>query len=153
MGILIRRVKEEELGELARLYMRAYQGLERYGEPSEEEAAAYLSWLYHSCPEGFLVAELEERPVGFIAADPDWRTRNQGEVLEVHELVVDPGVRGKGIARTLMAEAFRLGRTQGRRWASLWVGEGNTAARRWYERLGFREAGRWGEWIRMRRPL
>ena len=153
MGIRIRPVRAEELDELALLYMRAYRDLERYGEPSQEEAEAYLGWLYTGCPEGFLVAELTGRPVGFVAADPGWRSRNQGEVLELHELLVDPKFRGQGIARALMEEALRLGRARGRKWACLWVGEGNTVARRWYERLGFREVGRWGEWIRMRRPL
>ncbi len=153
MGIRIRPVRGEELDELARLYMRAYRGLERYGEPSQEEAEAYLGWLYTGCPEGFLVAELDGKPVGFVAANPSWQSRDRGEVLEVHELVVAPEFRGRGIARALMEEALRLGRARGRKWACLWVGEGNTVARGWYERLGFREVGRWGDWIRMRRPL
>lgn len=150
----IRRVREEELEELARLYMRAYRGLERYGEPSQEEAQAYLGWLFSACPEGFLVAEADGKPVGFIALCPDWRPGGEGEpVLEIHEIAVDPAWRGKGVARRLMEEAFRLGRARGRRWASLWVGEGNARAREWYRKLGFEEVGKWGEWIRMRRPL
>ena len=75
MEVRIRKVREGELEELARLYMRAYQGLERYGEPSEEEAIAYLRWLYANCREGFFVAELFGRPVGFVASDPSWRDR------------------------------------------------------------------------------
>jgi len=148
----IRRVREEELKGLVPLYMRAYQGLERYGEPSEEEGIAYLGWLYANCREGFLVAELSGRPVGLIAADPSWRDR-RGEVLEIHELAVDPDWWGRGIAGALMEEAFRLGRARGRKVASLWVGERNAQARAWYRKLGFREEGRWGEWIRMCRPL
>ena len=154
MPPVIRKVREGVLEELARLYMRAYRGLERYGEPTLEEGAAYLGWLFSSCPEGFLVAELEGRPVGFLVCCPDWRPGGTGEpVLEIHELVVDPDFRGRGIARALMEEALRLGRARGRRQAFLWVGEGNRPARKWYWRLGFREVGRWGEWIRMRRRL
>ncbi|HHE48163.1 MAG TPA: GNAT family N-acetyltransferase, partial [Candidatus Acetothermia bacterium] len=92
------------------------------------------------------------RPVGFVASDPSWRDR-RGEVLEIHEVVVDPDFRGRGIAKALMEKAFQLGRARGRKVAKLWVGEGNAQARAWYRRLGFREEGRWGEWIRMCRPL
>ena len=152
MEVRIRKVREGELEELARLYMRAYQGLERYGEPSEEEAIAYLRWLYANCREGFFVVELFGRPVGFVASNPSWRDR-RGEVLEIHEVVVDPDFRGRGIAKALMEKAFQLGRARGRKVAKLWVGEGNAQARAWYRRLGFREEGRWGEWIRMCRPL
>ncbi len=153
MEILIRPARKEELGELARLYMAAYQGLERYGEPSLVEAISYLDWLYSTCPEGFFVAEVSGRPVGFIAVNPDWRDRERGKVLEIHEVVVDPAWRGKGVGRRLMEHALDLGRSLGREVASLWVGEGNVRAIAWYRSLGFREEGRWGEWIRMRRPL
>ena len=152
MEFWIREAREGELEGLARLYMRAYQGLERYGEPSEEEAIAYLRWLYANCREGFFVAELFGRPVGFVASDPSWRNR-RGKVLEIHEIVVTPDFRGRGIAKALMEKAFQLGRARGRKVAKLWVGEGNAQARAWYRRLGFREEGRWGEWIRMCRPL
>ncbi|HAF71270.1 TPA: N-acetyltransferase [Candidatus Acetothermia bacterium] len=152
MEVRVRRVRAEELPGLLPLYMRAYQGLERYGESTEEEGIGYLRWLHYNSPEGFLVAEVSGRVVGFLACDPDWRAR-QRKVLEIHEVVVAPEFRGRGIGRALMEEAFRLGRARGREVASLWVGEGNVQARAWYRKLGFKEEGRWGEWIRMCRPL
>lgn len=151
--MVIRRVKREELPELARLYIRAYRGLEEYGEPSLRAAESYLAWLFSTCGEGFLVAEVKEGKAGFLACCPDWRPGGREPVLEIHELAVDPRFRGRGIARALLERAFELGWASGRDRVSLWVGEGNRQAREWYRRLGFKEEGKWGKWIRMSRPL
>lgn len=154
MELRIRTVREDELEGLARLYMQAYQGLERYGEPCQEEAVAYLDWLFSVCPEGFLVAEIREKPVGFLACCPDWRPGGVGErVLEIHEVAVAPDFRGRGIGRALLERALELGQARERKAAALWVGKGNAQAQAWYGKLGFREEGCWGEWIRMRRLL
>ncbi len=150
----IRKVRAADLPRLVELYLEAYRGLEEYAEPTPEAAADYLRWLHESCPEGFWVAEVNGQPAGFIAADPDWRGRGREErALEIHEIVVAPDFRGRGIGRALMERALELGRRRGRREAALWVGEGNRTARDWYRKLGFEEVGRFGKWIRMRRPL
>ncbi len=152
--MVIRQGRQEELSELARLYLRAYRGLEEYGEPDLQAAENYLGWLFSTCPEGFLVVEVGKKPAGFLACCPDWRPGGGRErVLEIHELVVDPDFRGQGLARALLERAFELGRARGRKKACLWVGEGNRQARELYRRLGFQEQGRWGKWIRMVRGL
>lgn len=143
----------EDIPALVDIFMEAYRGLEEYGEESPGEAKHYLKWLRRTCKAGFLVAEAEGRPVGFIAACPDWKDWELGVVLEIHEIAVAPDWQGRGVGRALMEEAYALGRAHGRTIAALWVGEGNVRAREWYAKLGFREIGRWGEWIRMFRPI
>lgn len=133
--------------------MEAYRGLEKYGEESPQEARHYLKWLRRTCKEGFLVAEADGAPIGFVAACPDWKDWELGVVLEIHEIAVAPEWQGKGVGKALLEEAYALGRAHGRSVAALWVGEENLKARAWYEKLGFKEVGRWGEWIRMYRPI
>lgn len=145
----VRAGRLEDIEELAQLLMRAYQGLEEYGEESLDEAKRYLKWLRRTCKEGFLVAEVEGRAAGFIAACPDWKDWELGTVLEIHEIVVAPEWQGKGIGKSLLEHGYSLGRAHGRKLAALWVGMGNAKARLWYAKLGFREIGRWGEWVRM----
>ncbi len=149
----IRPGKLEDIELLAQLLMEAYRGLEKYGEESLSEAKRYVKWLRRTCKEGFLVAEVEGVPVGFIAACPDWKDWELGVVLEIHEIVIHPNWQGRGLGRELLACAEELGRNHGRKLSALWVGVGNTRARNWYTQLDFRELGRWGEWIRMFRPI
>ncbi|MCS7239951.1 MAG: GNAT family N-acetyltransferase [Candidatus Bipolaricaulota bacterium] len=151
--MVIRLGKLEDIDELAQLLMRAYQGLEAYGEESVSEARRYLKWLRRTCKSGFLVAEVNGCVVGFIAACPEWKDWELGTVLEIHEIVVAPEWQGKGVGRALLNQAYSLGHSHGRKLAALWVGVGNMKAREWYKKLGFKEIGRWGEWIRMFRPI
>lgn len=151
--VSVRTGRLEDIDELAQLLMRAYQGMEEYGEESLGEAKRYLKWLRRTCKDGFLVAEVDGCAVGFIAACPDWKDWDLGTVLEVHEIVVAPEWQGKGVGYLLLHQAYNLGRAHGRSVAALWVGVGNTRARNWYAKLGFRELGRWGEWIRMFRAI
>ncbi|MGB9757771.1 MAG: GNAT family N-acetyltransferase [Candidatus Bipolaricaulaceae bacterium] len=151
--VTIRRGTLEDIPALVDLLMRAYQGLEEYGEESPEEARHYLKWLRRTCKEGFLVAEANGCPVGFIAACPDWKDWELGHVLEIHEIAVAPEWQGKGVGKALLEEVYALGQRWGMNLAALWVGEKNYKARDWYTKLGFKEVGRWGEWIRMFRPI
>jgi GNAT superfamily N-acetyltransferase len=149
----IRLGKLEDIDVLAQILMEAYRGLEEYGEESLSEAKRYLKWLRRTCKEGFLVVEADGLPVGFIAACPDWKDWELGTVLEVHEIAIHPNWQGKGLGKVLLEHAHGLGRRHGRTLAALWVGEGNTRARSWYMKMGFRELGRWGEWIRLLRVI
>lgn len=148
--VVIRRAREEELSKLAKVYLSAYESMEQYAYCDYEEALDYMEWLYHGHKEGFFVAEANGEPVGFIACNPFWRDRFVGRTCEMHELAVAKEWKSKGIGRMLMQRALDYGREKGCRTASLWVGEENTLAIEWYKRLGFKRAGRWNVWVRMR---
>lgn len=58
------------------------------------------------------------------------------------------------VGRRLIETAIAYARRRGRRYVSLWVGERNWHARRWYRSLGFEECGvQFGEWVRMIKPI
>jgi ribosomal protein S18 acetylase RimI-like enzyme len=67
------------------------------------------------------------------AADDGW-----GELYAIYLL---PAFIGRGVGRALMAATLDGLATRGRRRARLWVLRDNAAARRFYERAGFRPDG------------
>ena len=79
------------------------------------------------------VAEKVGRVVGYLI---EWRI-----VDEVHiaNIAVHPDWRRRGIAQAMMERS--LSEAAGCRWVGLEVRDGNDAARRLYEKLGFQERG------------
>lgn len=152
-GLRIRNVRKDELEKLVPLYLEAYEGLEEYAEHGHDDTLEYLEWLYATCPEGFFVAEADGEIAGFLACNPRWRGPNDHPTCEIHEIVVSPKWRGKGVGRRLMEHALSLGARRGCPTATLWVGKKNSRALAWYRKLGFEAVGSWGRWIRMRKTL
>lgn len=60
---------------------------------------------------------------------------------EAEQVYVDRAARGSGVASLLLAEAERQVAEKGHRRAWLAVAPGNTRARRFYERCGWRDEG------------
>jgi GNAT superfamily N-acetyltransferase len=60
----------------------------------------------------------------------------------IHAVYVHPDGRGSGASSALLRAAMEWARAQGASRVALWVNGVNAHARRLYERLGFREAGR-----------
>ena len=129
-GIVIERMRREDLGEIVRLEKESFtdpwprKGFEdqledgnsimlvgRFG-PKEGEIAGYLC--------AYLV--LEEMQLASVAVAPEFR--------------------GRGIARSLAAEMIKIGTAA--KASEIWldVRESNAPARRLYEKLGFREVYR-----------
>ena len=84
---------------------------------------------------GALVAEHEGRVVGLV----EWEVGPDGDraVGEVHAIHVAAEERGRGVGTTLLEAAVEAMRSLGVRRAVLWVLDGNSTARRFYERLGW----------------
>jgi GNAT superfamily N-acetyltransferase len=80
------------------------------------------------------VAELDGRPVGFIAIqhDPDRRGW-----AKLRWYFVERQARGHGLGKRLLATALRFARRAGYRGVLLWTVDDLADARRQYERAGF----------------
>ena len=78
-----------------------------------------------------------------------WVADREGDIVgvalrigsELRDLYVVPAAWGTGVAAALMQAAVDAIRTDGAPEASLWVGEENARARRFYEREGWEDSG------------
>jgi predicted GNAT family acetyltransferase len=87
----------------------------------------------------YLIAWEDDQPVGHTHIA--WRETHLG-LPEIQDVYVSPDHRQQGIATLLTAAAEDAARAQGCARMSLSVSaEGNPAAKRLYERLGYRDAG------------
>lgn len=153
MGIKIRRVSQEDLEAFVEAYMRAYAEFTEYKYHTRAEVKNYFKWLYKRDKEGGFVAEDEGKAIGFAFGDGNWINSNGEKVLEIHEVFVLPEYRGKGIGKALMLKLLEYGKERGLKEAELWVGEKNERAIKFYKKLGFKEDGKVGKWLRMTKPL
>lgn len=143
----IRRGKREDLHHLPGILMRAYQGLEEYGEENIDKARKYIEDLYEEDPECFFVAEENGDIVGFIFCNRFWYSKfEHSQVGAIHEIVVLPEHRHEGIGKRLIEMAMRELNSEK---VELWVGERNKKAIKFYEKLGFRRKEKAGDWVRM----
>ena len=70
--------------------------------------------------------------------DADDDPKTVGHITSIHAL---PHLRGRGYGRALLDHAFVEFKKRGMLEVTLWVLEGNTDARRFYEKLGFHNDG------------
>lgn len=84
-----------------------------------------------------IVADHEGEILGFVAIHALPRLEHSDRILRVMALVVEAGVRDRGIGHLLMGEAERIGREQGAAFAEVTAGHHRPDARRLYEDLGY----------------
>ena len=87
-----------------------------------------------------VVAEHEGAILGFIAVHALPRFEHDDWILRVLALVVDAGARERGVGRSLMAEAERIGREVGATFVEVTAGHHRPEARHLYESLGYDSA-------------
>jgi ribosomal protein S18 acetylase RimI-like enzyme len=140
----------------------------RLGEPADAAAVVGVLDSYASDPRGGsapLTAEVRDRLVPALRAHPTTLVLlafDEGEplglcigfwglssfrarpLLNIHDLAVRPGHRGKGIGRALLTAAEDLARQRGCCKITLEVQDDNLPARQLYERFGFEDV-RYGE--------
>jgi GNAT superfamily N-acetyltransferase len=84
-----------------------------------------------------IVADNGGEVLGFLAVHALPRFEHSDRILRIMALVVDAGVRERGVGRLLMDEAERLGRELGAAFAEVTSGHHRPDARRLYEDLGY----------------
>jgi ribosomal protein S18 acetylase RimI-like enzyme len=84
-----------------------------------------------------IVAEHDAAILGFIAVHAMARFEHDDWILRILALVVDPGARERGVGRTLMTEAERVGRELGAAFVEVTAGHHRPDARHLYESLGY----------------
>lgn len=115
------------------------------GFPSYERRQRDTFFTESRRPEGLLVAVLEGRPVGYVMVKAKSPLEEAAHVYGLWGLLVDPGVRRRGVASALLTAAERAARAQGARKLSLHVLGSNRAAQALYERMGYVVEGRYRE--------
>lgn len=84
-----------------------------------------------------VVADVGGEIVGFVAVHALPRFEHSDRVLRVMALVVDAGVRERGVGHLLMAEAEQIGRELGAAFIEVTGGHHRPEARHLYESLGY----------------
>ena len=109
-------------------------------EHLDEGYGRFLETQLHREDVVVLVAERDGTVVGYVYAgvEPlDWM-QLRSEAGFIHDVFVDPAARGGGIATALIEAAADWLSDRGMPRVILWTAARNEAARRLFERLGFR---------------
>lgn len=108
------------------------------GEPLSDFARGNLVASLAARPFIFSVLAFEgNTPVGLINAIEGFSTFACKPLVNVHDVVVAAGHRGRGIAAQMFAEVEGIARERGACKLTLEVLDGNAVARALYQRLGF----------------
>lgn len=150
----IRRADDEDIKDLVDVYLKSYKGLEEYSYNHPDDVQAYLNWLFRRDVAGVWLAEEDGKIVGFVASDGNWFSKREGKVVgAIHELVVLPEYRSRGVGKALVEKALDYFKSRELDMAELWVGDKNQQALEFYKKLGFEEKDRFNYWIRMTKAL
>jgi GNAT superfamily N-acetyltransferase len=107
------------------------------GYPSGPSDIVERLGRYASPHSRVIVADSGGEVVGFIAVHALARFEHSDRIIRIMALVVDAGVRERGVGRQLMEQAERLGRELGAAFAEVTAGHHRPDARRLYEDLGY----------------
>ena len=96
------------------------------------------------------------RPIGLINCFEGFSTFAARPLINVHDVAVLPGYRGRGVAQAMLARVEEEARRRGACKLTLEVLEGNQPAMRLYQREGFAPYAldpAWGTAVMMQKPL
>jgi ribosomal protein S18 acetylase RimI-like enzyme len=110
------------------------------GVPLTDDVRARLIPMLRAHPTTLvLLALLDDEPVGLSIGFFGLSSFAARPLLNIHDLAVRPGFRGKGVGRALLAAAEVRARDRGCFKLTLEVQDDNTPARLLYDRYGFRD--------------
>ena len=129
---MIRKAKEEDLKELAKVYKEVFKAHNIFEKP-EAEVEEYLKKFLGS----LLVAEEDGKVVGGIAVaekkqNPEW------SLFSFKHIAVAPAYQDRDIGTALLKEAEKVA---GKGKAEINVGEREGGALRFYEKNGYQKEG------------
>ncbi len=111
-------------------------------EPAmSEEVERVVSALLQSGASDFLLALIEERPVGCLQIAYRLSTWQALPYAYIEDFYLAPEARGQGIGTKLLDYALQRADGQGSDYVQLDVRSANTAARRLYDRFAFQDSG------------
>ncbi len=125
------------IGRVVDMHARYYSRLAGFGAAFESKVAGGLAEFVTRLdkPDNAIwTAEKAGRIVGGIAIDGE---DLGGAIAHLRWFIVDDGLRGAGVGKTLLERAMAFCDSRGFRETHLWTFEGLDAARRLYERHGF----------------
>jgi GNAT superfamily N-acetyltransferase len=151
MSVRVRRASERDAGAIAGIHVRAWHAAYRGLVPDEVlERFSVERWertwhgiLGDAAGRSFtLIAELENRAVGFCAVSTPSRDEDAGErTAEVAATYVEPDRWRHGIGTALMAAALDELRRGDWQEVTLWVFAANDQAQAFYRRFGLETDG------------
>jgi ribosomal protein S18 acetylase RimI-like enzyme len=133
------------IGPLAALLVRAHYDFDpqRFIAASEATAREYAAFLGTQLGKSdiiILVAELDGEVVGYTFSGVegyDYMTL-RGPAGMLHDLVVDPRCRGRGVGKQLLDATLAALKAHGAPRVMLWTAPRNESAQRLFTRAGFR---------------
>lgn len=145
MSYILRRAQVEDAPILAKVHVDSWQAAYRgivpdtflHGFTYSKREEAFQQALAAKAEETYLLEE-DEIPAAILTVGP-----SRDDDLDVHlvgelwGIYIAPDYWRRGIGRELVGEAERLLQDRGYCEIVLWVLEGNTAARQFYEKMGF----------------
>lgn len=145
---VIRRATSADLptlGRLGALLLQEHHDFDalRFLAASDRTPDRYASFLGSQLDDPdvvLLVAESDAGVIGYAYAaieGYDWMSL-RGPAAVVHDLVVDPGYRGRGVGRLLLNATLSHLKSCGAPRVVLSTAERNERAQRFFERMGFR---------------
>lgn len=108
------------------------------GEPLSDFARTHLVTELAARPQAFSVlAFANDQPVGLVNCIEGFSTFACRPLVNVHDVAVLPGHRGRRVAERMLALVDEIARERGACKLTLEVLQGNASAIRLYERVGF----------------
>lgn len=134
MTAKVARLTESDWRAFAVIRLRALKDALGENDPQYQKEAAFTAaqWRRRLRKHAHFTTLVDGHHVGLIAAQQENR-----EAVYLYSLWLEPAVRGRGLARPLVAAAVNWARGQHVRTITLRVAAGNLAARAVYESLGF----------------